>query len=53
MRQRKSSEIHNNVWRVWGKGRVFTVVELKNTRERPWIFLKKQNKTKKKLEVNG
>ena len=43
------SEIHNNVWRVWGKGKVFTVVELKNTRERPWTVLKKK---KKILDVN-
>ena len=43
------SETHNNVWRVWGKGKVFTVVELKNTRERPWRVLKK----KKILEVHS
>ena len=48
MRQWKSSEIHNNVWRVQGKGRVLTAVELKNTGERPWIFLKKTKQTNKK-----
>lgn len=38
------SETHNSVWSVWAKGKVFPVAELKNTRERPWIVLKKKKK---------
>ena len=44
------SETHNSVWSVWAKGKVLPVAELKNTRERPWIVLKKK---KKILEVNS
>lgn len=38
------SETHNSVWRVWAKGKVLPVAELKNTRERPWRVLKKKKK---------